>query len=315
MSAQSLSSRAIIGSFYDRLEAAPGLNWINAVAMSFNSDQSSETYNWLGMAPAMREWVGGRDLKAFRENGVTIANKHFEASLAVSLDDLRRDKTGQVLVRINDLADRTNDHWASLLSTLILNGAATVCYDGQYFFDTDHLEGASGTQSNSISVDISALAAALHGTVTVPSAEEFQQTFMQAVQAMLGFKDDVGEPLNQNARSFLVMVPVPLWMVANNALRSPVLTSGMTNVVAAMDNMQIAIAANPRLTWTDKFAVFRADGAVKPFIKQEETPVNVSAIAEGSEEEFKNKQHLYGVDAWRNVGYGFWQHAVLATMT
>src|SRR4051812_19004368 len=133
MSAQGLSSRAIIGSFYARLEQNPGLEWINGVSMRFQSDQPSETYKWLGQVPQMREWIGGRNPKGFRENGITIENKHYEATLEILVKEMRRDKTGQVMVRVNELADRTNDHWAKLLSTLILNGASTVCYDGQYF--------------------------------------------------------------------------------------------------------------------------------------------------------------------------------------
>lgn len=146
MSAQGLSSRAIIGEFYARLEAATGMSWISQLSMLFASDQASETYKWLGQAPVMREWIGGRHAKGFRENGLTIANKTFEATLEVSVDDLRRDKTGQVMVRIAELAGRTVSHDAGLLSTLILNGATAVCYDGQYFFDTDHPVGAPGSQ-------------------------------------------------------------------------------------------------------------------------------------------------------------------------
>ena len=52
-----------------------------------------------------------------------------------------------------------------------------------------------------------------------------------------------------------------------------------------------------------------------PFIRQEEKAVNVSAIAEGSEHEFKNNEHIYGVDTWRNVGYGYWQYGCYVTMT
>ena len=41
----------------------------------------------------------------------------------------------------------------------------------------------------------------------------------------------------------------------------------------------------------------------------------LKAKAEGSEFEFDNDAWQFGVDAWRGVGYGYWQHAVLATMT
>lgn len=315
MGASTLSSRAIIGEFYRTLEQDIGQSWIPGVSMQFTSDQDSEDYNWLGQSPAMREWVGGRNAKGFRENGVTIKNKHYEATLDVLVKDLRRDKTGQVMTRIRELAQRTNSHWASLLSTLIINAESMTCYDGQYFFDTDHSEGDSGTQSNDIGVDISALPASVHGVVTAPSPEEMQQAVMKAISAILGFKDDKGEPMNEGASSFLVQVPTSLWISASNAIYMPRGT-GVSEQQGLPPNLNISVAANARLSaWTDQFAVFRTDGSVKPFIRQQETDVDLKAKAEGSEYEFDNDAHQYGVDAWRNVGYGYWQHACLATMT
>lgn len=312
MGAMTLSSRAIIGEFYKTLEQDPGM-WVQMISMLFTSDQDSEEYNWLGQTPAMREWVGGRHAKGFRENGITIKNKHYEATIEVLLKELRRDKTGQVLVRIRELAQRTNSHWLSLLSTLILNAESAVCYDGQYFFDTDHSEGDSGNQSNDISVDISALPTQAHGAIDAPSVEEFQQALLKGVTQIQTFVDDRGEPMNEGANSFLVMVPSSLGFVARNALAMPAGTGVSEQRVIGGFNINAAI--NPRLsTWTDKFAVFRTDGSVKPFVAQQETEVQLKAKAEGSEYEFDNDAHQYGVDTWRNVGYGYWQHACLVTM-
>lgn len=310
MSAASLSSRAIIGEFYNTLEQNTGALWVPGTSMLVTSDQESETYKWLGMAPAMREWVGGRVAKGFRDNGITIVNKTFEATLEVLLDEIRRDKTGQVMVRVRELAGRTNAHWAKLLSTLIIAGEAAVCYDGQYFFDTDHAEGDSGTQSNDIDSNI--------GTTTAPTAAEMETSILKAVEAIIGFKDDQGEPMNEEATSFLVMVPVPFMSAAAAALKNPVITDGSgsrTNTITNLGGFSFELAVNPRLTWTTKFATFRTDGMTKPFIRQEEEGVTVSAIAEGSELEFRENKHHYGVKAIRNVGYGYWQHACLTTMT
>jgi phage major head subunit gpT-like protein len=315
MSAQGLSSRAIIGSFYNRLEQNGGAAWIGALSMLFQSDQESETYKWLGMAPQMREWVGGRNAKGFRENGITIENLLFEATIEVLVREMKRDKTGQVLLRINELADRTNAHWAKLLSTLIINAESSVCYDGQYFFDTDHSEGDSGAQSNDITVDISALPANQHGAATAPSAEEMEQVIFKGVQQILSFVDDQGEPMNENANQFLVMAPVSLMKPVASALKDTTLESGKTNTLLA-SGFSLTPAYNQRLSsWTDKIAIFRADGQTKPFIRQEEEEVSLSAIAEGSELEFKENKHQYGVEASRNVGYGYWQHGCLVQMT
>lgn len=314
MSAQGLGSRAIIGEFFARLEQRTGIGWIDAISMLFISDQASEEYKWLGQSPVMREWVGGRNAKGFRENGITIINKHFEATLEVMVAEARRDKTGQVMVRVRELADRALTHWAKLLSTLIENGESTVCYDGEYFFDTDHSEGDSGTQDNDLSIDISALPVTNHGSITAPSVGEMQQVILQCVQAIQGFKDDQGEPLNETAQDFIVMTPTALFSSAAGALRLPMIDSGESNLLTNMPELRIRPVTNPRLTWTDKVAVFRTDGNVKPFIRQEEEPLDLNAVAEGSELEFNSKVWHFGVDTWREVGYGYWQHACLATM-
>ena len=316
MSAAPLSSRAIIGEYFARLDQQVGMDWVQSLSRLFTSDQLSEDYKWLGQSPAMREWVGGRHAKGFSDNSLTIKNKHFEATLEIDVDDLRRDKTGQVLIRIAELADRTNAHWASLLSTLIGNGDSTACYDGQFYFDTDHTEGENTTnQSNDISVDISELPVTNNGTVTAPSVGEIQQSIMQGIQQILGFVDNQGEPLNENARNFMVFVPTSLWNVARTAVTMPLIDSGESNVLVGTSDLNIMVHADARSSWTDEFAVFRTDSSMPPFIRQEEKPVNISAIAEGSEHEFKNNEHQYGVDTWRNVGYGYWQYGCLVTMT
>ncbi|MDQ5910082.1 MAG: hypothetical protein QG599_2177, partial [Pseudomonadota bacterium] len=299
-----------IGRFYRALEQDLGASWVSPISMLFQSDQESETYKWLGMAPAMREWVGGRQAKGFRENGITIANKKFEATLEVPVDWLRRDKTGQIEIRINELAQRAQAHWASLLTSLIIAGETTACYDGQLFFDTDHSEGDSGSQSNDIGVNIS--------TTTAPTAAEFETAVLKAVETLIGLKDDQGEPMNEAARQFLVMVPTPFMSAAAAALNNPIITTGstsFTNTLVNLGGFGFQLAINPRLTWTEKFAVFRSDGGVAPFIRQEEEGLKISAIAENSEEAFKHDRHLYGIKAMRNVGYGYWQKACLVTFT
>lgn len=311
-----LSSRAIMGMYFARLETNPGLAWVNAVSNLFNSDQASETYAFLGQSPAMREWVGGRQPKGLRSSSVVIANKHYEATLEIAVRDARRDKTPQIEARVNEFADRSLTHWASLLSTLLINAPSTACYDGQFYFDTDHTEGDSGTQDNDITVDISALPAAVHGVVTAPSVEEMQQAILKGIAQILSFKDDRGEPMNENAKAFTVIVPTALYLTAVAAcsvLTTAALQQNLNpNLIASM---QIDVQMNPRLTWTDSFAVFRTDSPIKGLIRQSETEVELKAKAEGSEFEFDNAAWQFGIDAWRNVGYGYWQRACYVTMT
>jgi hypothetical protein len=313
MGAQALSSRAIIGEFYATLDQDLGSSWIAGTSNLFQSNQESETYKWLGMAPVMREWIGSRHAKGFRENGITIVNKTFEGTLEVLVDEIRRDKTGQVMVRVRELAQRTNAHWAKLLSELLIAGESTACYDGQFFFDTDHSEGDSGSQSNDITNDIT--------TTTAPTAGEMETSILKAVEAIMGFKDDQAEPMNESARAFTVMVPVPYMSSAAAAIGSEIIVDASTSrtnrilTIGSLGGFQISLAVNPRLTWTTKLAVIRTDAETRALIRQEEEGVTVDAIAEGSELEFREKRHQYGVKAIRNVGYGYWQRACLVTHT
>lgn len=315
MDQSSLSSRAIMGMYFARLETNPGAAWINGLSNLFNSDQASENYAFLGQSPAMREWISSRQAKGFAQNALVITNKHYEATIEIQRKDLRRDKTGQILARVQEFADRSITHWASLVSSLLLAGASTTCYDGQYYFDTDHAEGKSGTQSNKIQVDISALPAAVHGAVTAPSVEEMQQAILYAVAQILSFKDDQGEPMNEGAREFTVMVPVSLYLTAiaaTSALTTAALQQNLNpNLIASL---RINVEMNPRLTWTDTFSVHRTDSPIKGFIRQTEQDVELKAKAEGSEFEFDNDAWQIGIDAWRGVGYGYWQRSCLVTM-
>ena len=310
-----LSSRAVIGMYYAQLENNPGLPWVNGVANMFNSDQASESYPFLGQNPVMREWIGGRQAKGWSANSLTVTNKHYEATIEIPLRDLRRDKTGQVQARIGEFASRQQTHWASLLSTLILAGPSTVCYDGQYFFDTDHSEGDSGTQDNDIIVDISALPAAVHGAVTAPSIEEMQQSILKGIAQILSFKDDKGEPMNENAREFLVVVPIGLFLTASAAVAAITTAALQQNLNPnQIAGLRINVEMNPRLTWTDSFAVFRTDSNIKAFICQSETDPVLKVKDENSEFAFDNDAIQLGIDAWRNVAYGYWQRACYVTM-
>lgn len=315
-----LSSRAIIGTFYARLEQYAGGSWASQLCMNTQSDQESETYKWLGMAPAVREWTDERVVKALRTYGETIINKKWEATLGISVDDLRRDKTGQIMVRIGDMARRVVDHPQSLISTLIINGGGTtsgLAYDGQYYFDTDHSEGDSGTVINDLAA---AQVAALNVvTAAAPTQSEMSLAINGAITYMRSFLDDTGQPINGGATGFAIMCPSNLAGAAQAAITEQTVL-GASGVIASntlvRSGLSLSLIHNPLLdASTTIFYVFRTDAVAKPFIFQQEYPPQIQAIAEGSELEFTKDEHQYGLKMSNNVGYGLWQYAVRCTLS
>lgn len=319
MSVQSLnalSSRAIIGRYYQTLEQTGLPAWVDALSMQFDSNQDSETYKFLGMAPVFREWVSGRAHKGLRANSVTIENVHYEATLDIDVSDIRRDKTGQIMIRVDDLARRTQDHWAKLLSAKILNGhSSATCYDGQDFFDDGHSQGDSGTLQNDIdATDVPALDV----TLAAPTAAEMAAAIHGVIAYMHAYLDDQGEPINENARQFMVMTGLPLFYgPIEQACKMPSVASGTTvNNPLYGGDFQVVPVYNARLaSATTQMWVFRTDAPIKPFIRQQETPPTMKTIGAGSEKEFENDLWSFGVDSWRGTGYGLWQYACRCTLS
>lgn len=108
------------------------------VATVINSTSKSETYGWLGKFPKMREWVGDRVIKDMEAKGYTITNKDFEATVGVDRNDIEDDNLGVYGPLMQEMGVSAAQQPDDLTFGLMAQGTAETCYDGQYFFDTDH---------------------------------------------------------------------------------------------------------------------------------------------------------------------------------
>ena len=137
-----------------------------------------------------------------------------------------------------------------------------------------------------------------------------QGAILQCITQIGGFVDDQGEPMNENASNFLVMVNPGLWPAAV-AATNLITTGAMVQNVNpnTLPGMSVVPVSNTRITDTDAIYVFRTDSAIKPLIRQSEMESVLKSKAEGSEFEFDNDAWQFGIDSWRTTGYGYWQHA------
>jgi phage major head subunit gpT-like protein len=315
MGYSALSSRAIVGRFFQKYEGTLGGSWARLLSFYNESNQENETYKFLGLPPELREWAGDRIEKSFAVYSQTIVNKTYEFTLPIDVDDIRRDKTGQIMMRVGQTGERASEHWEKLLTDMIesSSGAGPVCYDSQTFFDTDHSSGDSGTQENDLdSTDVPALNVS---SAAAPTRDEAIDIIIGLVQYMYGYKDDKGVPMNGGAKEFVIMVPPKMIGAFAAATNVDLALAGARNILSVQD-FKVKAIANPRLTASNNIVfLFRTDSEAKPFIMQEELPMQAQYIGAGSEEEFKNNRHLFGGKAIRNVGPGLWQHAIKATLS
>ena len=108
------------------------------VAMVAKSGTASNTYGWLGTFPKMREWVGGRLINSLTTHDYVVKNKPFESTISVDRDAVEDDQYGVYSPILTEMGRAAGEHPDELVFSLLKQGFTEKCYDGQYFFDTDH---------------------------------------------------------------------------------------------------------------------------------------------------------------------------------
>lgn len=108
------------------------------IATTVNSTTKQEEYGWLGTFPNIREWIGDRVINNIRNHSYTIRNKSYENTIGVDRDDIEDDNIGIFGPLFQEMGQATAVFPDLLVWPFLKAGFTNLCYDGQYFFDTDH---------------------------------------------------------------------------------------------------------------------------------------------------------------------------------
>lgn len=108
------------------------------VAARMGSNNASNTYSFLSQIPAFKLWVGSRLHKTFAKRAYTVTNERYENTFDIP----RADFEDNNLEMYGDLSQSYGHSVIDLKNDLVFNaikaGFSSICYDGQFFFDTDH---------------------------------------------------------------------------------------------------------------------------------------------------------------------------------
>ena len=263
------------------------------------SNGRDEKYDFLGNMPGVREWKGDRKFQQLRAASFEIENKHWESSLLVSKNDIKDDRLGMYGPLTEDLAAEATHHPDELWFDTLIAGTSTACFDGQYFFDTDHSWGDSGSQSNDLTSTVVSNVA-----VTVA---EFKTAYHAARSAMLNFKRDNGKffrrPVVMGMSNLMLIVPTELEEVATTAVTATLVGGGDTNVI--IDKPKIV--TSPYLTTATSFYLLNLGDSLKPFVFQAREPLSRSYKGM---DDLETKDIKFMTEARYNLGYLAWWNAV-----
>lgn len=126
--------RAAFQSQFDGVESQ-----YSRIATVVTSTTENNSYPWLGDMQAVREWVGDRHVNKLEMHGYTITNKEYELTVEVKRTAIEDDQYGIYTPMIANLGHEAAIHPDRLVFTLLAAGFDELCYDGQPFFDADHV--------------------------------------------------------------------------------------------------------------------------------------------------------------------------------
>jgi phage major head subunit gpT-like protein len=285
---ESVLAKGLLTNFFEGYNSVE-THW-QEVATKVPSTARSENYAWIGSIPRLRKMRGERIPKKLLEHTYTITNEEYEASIEVNHADIKDDQTGQYGIQAKSIGESAKAFPDELVfETLLPGGFTSLCYDGQYFFDTDHPIGETGaTQSNKLTVALDA-------------------TNFQTARTMLRkMKDDFGRPTMNRNMDLLIVVPADLEATAETIFEALVNSNGSTNTLKGKARILVA----DWLADTNNWYLLNVAGIIKPFVVQEREFIPFEALEEGSESNFMRKKNYYGT-YWRgNAGYGLYQKAV-----
>ncbi len=108
------------------------------IATVVPSATKEQKYGWLGKIPNVREWIGARAVQNLMQHDYAIKEKALELTLGVDRDDIETDNLGIYNPLFTEMGLSTGSQWAQMVYAQLKSGFASNCYDGQFFFDTDH---------------------------------------------------------------------------------------------------------------------------------------------------------------------------------
>ncbi len=272
-----------------------------AVATEVPSGGAELRHAWLAKIPRMREWIGDRVVQNLAAHGFTIVNKDYELTLAVGRNNIADDQIGVYNGHVDMMGIQAARYPDDLVVGLLQNGATSLCYDGQYFFDSDHPVNVfdptlTGSQVN-------------YATSTPLTWDNY----VAKRALMAGYLGEDNKPMGIVPN--LLVVPPQLEGVA----RLIVEASYIVNTVGAMLAVGVVTTENV-MKGTAKVLVvpeLSADVAtwylldtskpIKPFVFQNREAVHTEYMNQLTDENvFWRKEFVYGAAARGNAGYGLW---------
>lgn len=270
-------------------------DWHTTIASIVSSGGKSTKYPMMGMLTGLREWKGERVFEQFSSYAYSLENKTYEKSVGINVDDLEDLQIDHYPAIAAAIAEQVQNWPKKLIFSALIAGGSSLCWDGQFFFDTDHpvdlYNSSLGTYSNSF-------------TSTALTAANLQSVV--ASMSTIAFKDGEVSSFGESGNLVLV-VPPQLEDTARQIVSAELVTNGGTNTMKGVANvlkinrLGNTAAGGSATTWY----VGDVGQAMKPLIFQQRLAPTITSLMGATDPNvFYKNQYEWGVKARGAAGYG-----------
>ena len=260
------------------------------------SGSERKTYAWLAQLPSMRKWIGEKQVQNLAARSYEVTNGDFEQTVGIDRNKIEDDDfgvysqwaeaQGQAIARFAD----------EQMTAALIAGTTTTCYDGQFFFDTDHPvnldDSSAGTYANLLT--------------TTPLT---QANYATAKAAMRSFRGESGKSLQ--VKPTVMMVGPSNEQKAKEIIKATSIAQvfGSNTAAAAPENVfkgDVELVVNEYLIddTAGAWYLFSTD-RIQPLIWQvRKAPIRIPITDPTNPNVFNLRTFLYSVEARAGAGYG-----------
>lgn len=270
------------------------------IATEIPSSSEGNIYPFLSMIPGLREWIGPRVINNIASRSYILPNKHWESTIAVDANKLKDDQYGIYSPIAGMLGQHVAEWRDRELARVVEAGTTALCWDGQFFFDTDHPVDPDGLVSGTNSNKLVGAGYDITGNSADPLV-----AYAAAKAAMAVWKREDGAQMGTIPDTIMVH---PNEEKQGKQIKNALITAQGNAGVSNVFQGDINLIVNPYLTVTSgkPWYLLKTMAPVKPFIWQTREEANlVARTAITSDNVFLLRQFEWGVDLRGAAGYSF----------
>ena len=277
----------------ESLKDSVDITWDKKATKVSMPGTETAVYGFLAEQPLFKLWQGERTVKTLKTGSYSLAVKDYEFTYKLSRNDVKYDRFGLLTDHMRGAGRASGRFYEDSVNAAQVAGKTQLCFDGQFFYDTDHPYGLDGSGSTFSNLWTSMAFTAAN----IKTRYAYMAQLQDANGKRMGIRPNIIEFGPEYVITFREIFGVDLIALAASTATS---NAGISNVMT-----QLGLTPVLNNDITDGAWYMHDTRAMKPFLIQEETaPMGLQMRVDPTDPSvWDNREFLFGSEATAGFGY------------